>query len=121
MTAKNPEPYFMFSRLLHEIDQTFGMEATARVLVYHYYTGSGSGNDGQHLNSCTYLDFPEPYNVEGPGGIVEKIVAEFPTLFSDYELSPEESTSDPVASFLLESRAGVSQTLAFPQTESAAQ
>lgn len=115
-------PLHLFNQLMSGARDAFGALNVRYVLASHYYVGSGSGAKGDDLmKDCYYLDFPEPYNIEGPGGMVEKVVQAFPGYLSSYEFAAEKTTSDPVASSLLESREDVSRTLAFPQTESATQ
>lgn len=112
-TNKNFAPYLMFQRLKAEVTDPFGQDGADTVLAHHSYSHS------TQIAECTHLDFPEPYNIEGSGGVVEKVIRAFPADFSDFELNSIPTDSEP--SFSHEPQASVSHTLAFPQIESEAQ
>lgn len=113
-TSKNSAPYLMFQRLKAEVTDPFGQDGADTVLAHHCYSHS------TQIAECTHLDFPEPYNIEGLNGVVEKVIRAFPADFSDFELSSIPTDSE-LPSSSLEPQADVSHTPASPQTESGVQ
>lgn len=120
-TKKNAAPYLTFQRLKAEVTDPFGQDGADTVLAHHFYSHSTSGAGVQDLiTKCTHLDFPEPYNIERPGGVIEKVIRAFPADFSDFELNSNSTDSEPPSSSP-ELQADVSHTPASPQIGSEVQ
>ncbi|MEK9159500.1 MAG: hypothetical protein AAB383_02095 [Patescibacteria group bacterium] len=91
------------AQYLNSVQAHFTLENCLKVAAFHGLVGS-TYKTPKDMDIITHLDFPAPFAVFGSAGFWNRVQG----------IKPEASSS-------LESPANVSQTLAFPQTESATQ